>query len=123
MALELAYGSFFKADQELGVKLGYNDSDENLSGPGGKSSSTDRLVAVYGRYYLATQEILLPWLELDLGWADNDVGSGLGWSAGAGVTQFITNGAAIEASLDYQDFAGDMDTSSFRFLLGYAVFF
>jgi hypothetical protein len=117
LALEGAYGQFFESNQELGFKLGYNDSEL------GPASTESWILSVYGRYYLATQEALLPWFELDLGWADSDAGSGVAWSAGAGITQFVTQGGAIEASIEYQDLTGDADTSGIRAMIGYAIFF
>lgn len=117
MALEAAYGQFFEADQELGFKAGYNDTE--MAG----SSSDAWTLSIYGRYYLATQEALLPWIELDLGWADTDAGGGVAWSAGAGLTQFVTEGGAIEASIEYMDQTGDADTSGIRALIGYSIFF
>lgn len=117
LTVEGAYGTFYQADQEVGFKVNYSDSE--LAG-----ASTDQWVlAMYGRYYLATQEALLPWFEIDLGWADATAGSGFAWGGGVGITQFVTEGGAIEASIDYQDITGDADTSGFRALIGYAIFF
>jgi hypothetical protein len=118
LTVEGAYGTFYQADQEIGFKVNYSKNETELTG------STDQwMLAMYGRYYLATQEALLPWVELDLGWADATAGSGFAWSAGVGITQFVTEGGAIEASIDYQDITGDADTSGFRALIGYAIFF
>jgi hypothetical protein len=115
--LSVSTGSFFEANQELGVKINYDD----LSA--GAASNEQWMVGLYGRYYMATRDIYLPWFELDLGWADNDADSNLAWGAGVGVTQFITQGGAVEASLEYQDTLGDLDSSGFRILIGYSLFF
>ncbi len=115
--LQVSTGTFFEANQELGVNLGYHDLDA-----GATSFSTWDL-ALYGRYYLETSAALLPWFELDLGWADNDVDSAFLWAAGAGISQFMTQGGAVEAALEYESVGGDVDTSGFRILIGYSLFF
>ena len=117
LMLDAAYGQFFEANQEIGFKAGYNDAEL------GGSSSEAWSLALYGRYYTATQEALLPWVEVDLGYVDNDAGGGALVSAGVGLTQFVTQGGAIEAGLDYQYMTGDADTNGFRALIGYAIFF
>jgi hypothetical protein len=115
--LAVSTGSFFEANQEIGVKVNYDDLNA------GTASNSEWMLALYGRYYMATRDVLLPWFELDLGWADNDVASDFAWGMGVGMTQFITQGGAVEASLEYQDTLGDAATSGFRVLIGYSLFF
>jgi len=115
--LELAWGTFIESDNELGVKGSYLDNEV------GSSSSTAWTAAVYGRHYFSTTGVLLPWVELDLGWTDDDSDSNFSYGAGLGLTQFISQGGAVEASFDYSDALGDVENSGFRFLIGYAIFF
>ena len=117
LAIHGSWGTFWESDQEIGVKVAYDDLE--VSG----ASTEAWTLALYGRYYLATTEVLLPWDELDLGWTDNDRDSNISWLAGLGITQFVTQGGAIEAGVTYQDAFGDVDTSGIRFLIGYSIFF
>jgi hypothetical protein len=112
-----AWGTFWESDQEIGLKVGYDDLEVN------GSSSEAWSLAMYGRYYLATTNTLLPWVELDLGWMDNDADSNILWSAGVGITQFVSQGGAIEAGIEYIDTFGDLETSGLRLLMGYSIFF
>lgn len=115
--LELAWGTFLESNQELGVKGSYVDRELN-------GGSTDAwTAAIYGRYYFSTADVLLPWFELDLGWTDDRSDSNVSYGAGLGITQFISQGGAVEASFDYSDAFGDVENSGFRFLIGYAIFF
>lgn len=117
LSLEGAWGKFYTSDQELGVKLAYEDLDS------GAASMDSWTASIYGRYYASTTGVLLPWAEIDLGWTDTSRDSDFSYGVGAGVTQFISQGGAVEASVDYFDALGDIDTSGLRFLLGYAIFF
>lgn len=117
IAIDGSWGTFWESDQEIGVKVGYDD----LEVPG--SNTTAWTLALYGRYYLATTDVLLPWVELDLGWTDNDRDSNISYAGAIGVTQFVSQGGAIEAGIQYEDAFGDVDTSGIRLQIGYAIFF
>ncbi|MCH2102031.1 MAG: outer membrane beta-barrel protein [Planctomycetes bacterium] len=117
VALNGSWGTFWESDQEVGLKVGY----DNLEVPG---SSTDAwTLALYGRYYLSTTDALLPWVELDLGWTDSDRDSNVSYAGAIGLTQFVSQGGALEAGIEYQNAFGDVDTSGIRLQIGYAVFF
>lgn len=117
MSIQGAWGTMWEADQEIGVKVSYDDLE--VAG----NSSDAWTAALYGRYYLSSSDIMLPWVELDLGWTDNDADSNVSWGAGIGLTQFITQGGAIEAGIEYLDSFGDVETSGLRLVVGYAIFF
>ena len=115
-------GRFYSENLELGLRAAYTSVDAG----GAETDSSDYLV--FGRWYVTPGSASRPWLELAIGASSVDTGtldlSGLLYSVGLGVTQFLNERVAIEVAIrnsvgNYDD---DIESDSLDLGVGLAVF-
>lgn len=105
LAANLDLGRFYTENLELGVRVGYSAVDVGTV----ETSVADYLL--FGRWYATPNAASRPWVELAVGGSNLDDGtndlSGLLYSVGLGLSQFLNDRVAIEVAL--RNSVGDYD--------------
>lgn len=122
LAVGVDVGRFYSENLELGLRADYTSVDAG----GAETDMADYLV--FGRWYVTPGSASRPWIELAIGASSVDTGtvdlSGLLYSVGVGLTQFLNDRVAIEVALrnsvgNYDD---DIESDSLDLGVGLAVF-
>jgi len=122
LALSFDVGRFYTENLELGLRADYTSIDAG----GAETDMADYLV--FGRWYVTPGEATRPWIELAIGSSNVDNGatdlSGLLYSVGLGLTQFLSDRVALEVAIrnSVGNYDNDIESDSLDLGVGLAVF-
>jgi hypothetical protein len=122
LAASADLGRFYGTNLELGVRLGLVSTDV-----GAVETDTTNL-ALFGRWYTASEAASRPWIELGGGVSNVETGtldvSGSLFFLGIGLTQFLNESVAAEISVRQSigSFDGGIESDTLDLGLGFSLF-
>jgi hypothetical protein len=122
LAVDVDLGRFYTENLELGLRVGYTSVDVGTS----ETDTSDYLV--FGRWYVTPNQASRPWVELGIGGSSVDTGttdlSGLLYSIGLGLSQFLNERVAIEVALrnSVGNYDNSVESDNLDLNVGLAVF-